>query len=206
MSTGGITRLLHSGKRQEPEQAFTPNTMFSTGEKSNATHVVDTFEQEKQRAFDEGYQDALKKVQSEWEERLALIDNISNVLNHPLQEIDKVIQEKTAELALCIAKQIVKRELTIDSGQIVSAVKQAIDLIPKDGEKINLHINPKDVEHVNQIFSGDDASNKYNIIQDPSIDVGGCRASTDYSLVDLTVEKQISCIAAQIFGDQRNAN
>ena len=206
MSSGGITRLLHSGKRQAPENAFTPNTMFSGGEKSNTTHVVDTFEQEKKRAFDQGYQDATLKVQSEWDQKLTLINNISNILNHPLQEIDKIIQEKTTELALCIARQIVKRELTIDSGQIVSAVKQAIDLIPKDGEKINLHVNPKDVHHVSQIFSNDDASNKYNIIQDPSIDVGGCRASTDYSLVDLTIEKQISSIAAQIFGDQRSAN
>ena len=108
-------------------------------------------------------------------------------------------------MAIAIAKQIVRRELTLDSGQVVSAVKQAIALIPRDGEQINIHINPKDNQHISELFSNDDKLKKYNIVQDPTISVGGCKASTDYSLVDLTIDKQISDITTQIFGDQRNA-
>ena len=199
----GITRLLHNTQKQDPKDSFRPNTLFDQDQQRS--HVVDDYEQEKKRAFDQGYQEAVVRVQAEWNEKLALINNITDVLNQPIKDIDKQIQEKTAELAIAIAKQIVRRELSIDSGQIVSAVKRAIDLIPKDGEKINLHINPNDMQRVSEIFSADDVSNKYNIIQDPTIDAGGCKAKTDYSLVDLTVEKQVASIAAQIFGDQRSA-
>lgn len=204
MSEGGITKLLHSDINDGSEKIFKPNPLLNQNKKQLVNHQADLIAEEKQRGYKQGYEEAIVKVQSEWEQKLVLIENISTALNEPIKDIDKIIQEKTAEIAIAIAKQIIRRELSIDSGQIVSAVKQAIDLIPKDGEKIYLHINPIDVAIVNQIFSDNDVSNKYDIVQDPSIDAGGCKALTDYSLVDLTIEKQISSIATQIFGDQRS--
>ncbi len=55
------------------------------------------------------------------------------------------------------------------------------------------------------MFASSEHQSKYNIIQDPTISVGGCKAHTDYSLLDLSIDKQIATISAQIFGDQRNA-
>tara|TARA_R110002049_G_scaffold13509_2_gene58468 strand:+ start:112783 stop:113406 length:624 start_codon:yes stop_codon:yes gene_type:complete len=205
MSDGGITRLIfeNSQKSTVNQDQFSPSTMFQTSKSNHVYH--DSFEEEKQRAFEQGYQDAVAKVQAEWNEKIELLKTITEALNNPLKDIDHIIQEKSAELAISIAKQIVRRELSLDSGQIVSAVKKAIELIPKDGEQINIYINPNDEHHIKQVFSDDEKLSKYNFIHDPTISVGGCKASTDYSLVDLTVDKQVATIAAQIFGDQRNA-
>ncbi len=209
MSEGGITRLIFENSRQNnvDNNKFSPSKLFVDGSSNQSDNVYhDKFEEEKKRAFDQGYQKAVAQAKSEWDDKLALIENITQSLNQPLKDIDLVLQEKSAELAIAIAKQIVRRELSIDSGQIVSAVKQAIELIPKDGEQINIHINPNDEQHINQLFSTDEKLSKYNIVQDPTISVGGCKACTDYSLVDLTVDKQVANIATQIFGDQRNAS
>ena len=206
MSEGGIKRLIFENSHQDgkDQSQFSPSKIFQTNN-SGSDHVYqDSFEEEKKRAFNEGYQQAVAQAQQEWNEKISLINNLAEALNNPLKDIDHKIQEKSAELAIAIAKHIVRRELSLDSGQIVSAVKQAIELIPKDGEQINIYINPKDDQHIKQLFSNDEKLSKYNIIQDPTISVGGCKASTDYSLVDLTVDKQIADIATQIFGDQRN--
>lgn len=207
MSEGGITRLIFENSRQDnaEENQFKPSKLFLGGNTEQGDNVYhDSFEEEKKRAFEQGYQEAINQAKVEWDEKLALIHNIAASLNQPLKDIDEIVKEKSAELAIAIAKQIIRRELSLDSGQIVSAVKQAIELIPKDGEQINIHINPKDEIHVNQLFTNDEKLSKYNIIQDPTISVGGCKASTDYSLLDLTVDKQVANIATQIFGDQRN--
>ena len=192
MSAGGIQQLLIDNNNRKDE--FTPSSMFNDIKEKQQPNSV---EQEKQRGFEQGYQEAMQKVEAQWDDKLTLLDNMTNELSHPLEIIDKTIKEKLVDLTIAIAKQIVRRELSVDSGQIVSAVKQAIDLIPKDGEKINLHINPKDMQYMSHIFSNEDSSSKYNIVQDPSIQVGGCKALTDYSLVDLTIDKQIASIAAR---------
>jgi flagellar assembly protein FliH len=208
MSKGGITRLIFENNNQgaADQSQFSPSKLFQPGNASQSQGVYhDSFEEEKKRAFEQGYQEAVAQAQAEWSEKLDLINSIAEALNQPLKDIDRLVQEKSTELAISIAKQIIRRELSLNSGQIVSAVKQAIELIPKDGEQINIHINPKDEQHVKQLFSSDEKLSKYNVIKDPTISVGGCKAITDYSLVDLTVDKQVATIAAQIFGDQRNA-
>jgi len=203
MSKNGITRLLFEEKNNTNEKNFTPTRIFDAS-LGNQNSILDSVEQEKQRAFKQGYQEGVEQAANEWNTKLDLIKNMSHVLDDSIQDIDKTIQEKCAEIAIAISKQIIRRELSLDSGQIVSAVKQAIDLIPRDGERINIHINPKDMQYINEIFSSEDQTSKYNIVQDPSIDAGGCKAFTDYSLVDLTIDKQIASIALQIFGEQRN--
>lgn len=204
MKESGILQLLENNKKHGSKEIFSPNTMFHNSSSQYNVEHVDQLEQEKKQAFKQGYQEGVEKAQQEWNQRLALLDNICEEVNKPLKAIDKQIQDKSVEIAIAVAKQIIRRELSFDSGQIVSAVKQAIELIPKDGEKINLHINPVDLQNVNEIFTDEDSSNRYNIIQDPTIEAGGCLALTNYSLVDLTINKQIASISAQIFGDQRN--
>ena len=206
MSEGGITRLIFENSHQNNanEGEFVANKLLNGGAVQSDPVYQDSFEREKQRGFDQGYQEAIAKAQQDWDEKVTLITSISDALNQPLKDVDQQIQEKSVEISIAIAKQIVRRELSLDSGQIVSAVKQAIALIPKDGEQVNIHINPKDDQHIKELFSNDEQLSKYNIIQDPTISAGGCRASTDYSLVDLTIDKQIADIAIQVFGDQRN--
>lgn len=207
MEEQGITRLIFESSRKEnnSNENFHPNVLFNSG--SESSQLIDSaFEQEKKRAFEQGYKESIEKAQSEWNSKINLMDSLLIALESPLKNIDLQIQEKSAELAIAIAKQIVRRELTLDSGQIVSVVKQAIELIPRDGQEINIHINPNDSSHINELFSNNEKTNKYNVIQDPTISMGGCKASTDYSLVDLTIDKQIATISAQIFGDQRNGS
>ncbi len=207
MAEDGIAHLIlenaqsQAGKKKE----FQPDKrLYSDVTDPNANQGIENLvAQEKQRGYQQGYNEALAKVQSEWECKLSQLDELLQVLEQPFKDIDHEIQSKTLEISLAIAKQIIRRELSIDSGQIVSAVKTAIDLIPKDGQQIDIYINPNDEQHIQNIFSQNNSSNKFNIIQDPTISVGGCRASTDYSLVDLTIEKQIATIATQLFGEQR---
>ena len=208
MSEGGVTRLIFENSHQvdSGQNQFSPNKLFLADNENQSEHVYhDSFEEEKKRAFEQGYKEAVAQAQMEWNGKLDVINKLEQALHQPLEDIDQIIQEKSVELAISIAKQIVRRELSLDSGQIVSTVKLAIELIPKDGEQINIHINPKDEQNIKQLFSSNEKISKYNIVQDPTISVGGCKASTDYSLVDLTIDKQVANIATQIFGDQRNA-
>lgn len=205
MSKEGIAQLLleSAGQKSQDSSSFQlDDRIYNTGQQSS--QAVDSLvAKEKQRGFEQGYNDGIAKAQSEWEPKIAYLNELLSALESPLKEFDQEAQQKSVEICIAVAKQIIRRELSIDSGQIVSAIKQAIELIPKDGQQVNIYINPNDASHVENLFAQNGEVSKYNIIQDPTITAGGCRASTDYSLVDLTIEKQVATIAAQIFGDQR---
>ena len=206
MSSQGIKQLILDNSRNNANQKFTPYSFVETSNDGNNKVVSDALESERKKAFEQGYKEAEDRVTAEWNEKLTFIKNLSDTLNNPMKEVDEVIQENTVNISIAIAKQIIRRELSIDSGQIVSVVKQAIELMPKDDMQINISINPKDEEKIKGLFLDNDHMSKYNIIQDPTISVGGCKAYTDFSMLDLTVDKQIATICTQIFGDQRNVD
>ena len=210
MSKDGIAQLIleNKYKNQAEENSFVPDSrLHSTGSTGNSSQVLEKLvSEEKKRGYEQGYKEAIEHAQGEWEQKLNHLKELLLALEQPLKDLDQDIQEKTLEIAIAIAKQIIRRELTIDSGQIVSAVKQAIELIPKDGQTINIYVNPNDEEHIKNLFAQNGESSKFNVIHDPTISQGGCRASTDYSLVDLTIENQVAMIAAQVFGEQRKSS
>ncbi len=206
MSNQGIKQLILEHSKNNSKDTFTPYSFSQPRESGNSQVVSDVLEDQKKIAYEQGYREAVEKVTEEWNDKLTLLNSLIETLNDPLKEIDQIIQENTANISIAIAKQIVRRELSADSGQIVSVVKQAIELMPKDGMQINISINPRDEEKIKELFMNNDQLSKYNIIQDPTISVGGCKAYTEFSMLDLTIDKQIATICSQILGDQRNAD
>lgn len=200
----GITQLLDNTSDTNKSSDFIPNAMLSSDNQQLQNRQQQLYEEQINKGYEQGYKQANDEVHKIWSEKMSLLDKICDEINYPLAAIDKQIQAKTADLAIAIAKQIIRRELTLDSGQVVSAVKQAISLIPSDNEMLSIYINPSDFSIVKEIFAQGTESSRINIIQDPTIDRGGCKATTQYSLVDLTINKQIANIATQVFGDQRN--
>ena len=210
MSDQGITRLVLENTYKKPgeEKKFQlDNRIYGTTSEASSNQLIESLvAKEKQRGFEQGHKEAVETVQAEWNLKLSQLNELLATLEQPLRDFDQEVQDKVLEIAIAVATQIVRRELTLDSGQIVSAVKQAIELIPKDGQQINIYINPSDEDHIKSLFAQNGESSKFNLIQDPTISVGGCRATTDYSLVDLTIEKQIALIAAKMFGEQRKSS
>lgn len=206
MSKEGIAQLIleSAGQKSVDNNNFKLDSRIYSNEAPQASQAVDNLvTKEKQRGFEQGYQQGIAKAQAEWQPKIEYLNALLSALESPLREFDQEVQQKSVEICIAVAKQIIRRELTIDSGQIVSAIKQAIELIPKDGQQVNIYINPNDAGHIESLFAQNGELSKYNVVQDPTITAGGCRASTDFSLVDLTIEKQVAMIAAQIFGDQR---
>ena len=206
MSKDGIAQLIleSAGQNKKESTNFQLDSRIYDSASSQSSRTVDNLvAQEKERGFEQGYQEGIARAKAEWEPRISYLNELLAALESPLKELDEEVLQKSVDICIAVAKQIIRRELTIDSGQIVAAIKQAIELIPKDGQQVSIYINPSDAVHIESLFAQNNDASKYTIIQDPTITAGGCRASTDFSLVDLTIEKQIAMMTAQIFGDQR---
>ncbi len=153
-----------------------------------------------------GYEEGLKKAESELNGYRKTLEDILNGMLNPLQEIDNEVIDSIANLSISISKQIIRRELQIRSDQVVSVVREAIKMLPLDKNHLTIHLNSKDVKIVRNVFSNDEITENYSFIEDPSIEPGGCKLVAEDSFIDATLDSQIAQIAAKIFGSQRIAD
>ncbi len=160
-----------------------------------------------QRTYDEqlknGYDDGLKQAQQALNEYKQTFETIFSSFDNALKELDQDVIHSITQLAILIAKQVIRRELEINSDQVVSVVKEAIKLLPLEESRLVIHLNPSDIVAVKNVFNQNDIVNSCSIVEDPSIQRGGCKLATEDSVIDATIDSQIAQIATKLLGSQR---
>lgn len=173
----------------------------------------------KQKGYDEGYQqgnqeghaeglaegrkqggEELTVLQQQYAERF---QQLLTALSAPLADLDEEVEHELLLLAVAIAKQVVRRELKTDPGQIVATVKAAAAALPSAARDIILHLHPEDGELLKEALSLTEQGVQWKILEDPLITHGGCRITSETSAVDATVEKRLAQAIAKVLGDER---
>ncbi|MDP3332844.1 MAG: flagellar assembly protein FliH [Methylococcaceae bacterium] len=160
-----------------------------------------------QQGYDQGYEQGLKQGYEEkiqlLEQQAAQFSALMTALSEPFKELDEEVEKELVKLSIAVATQIIRREIKLDPGQIVAAVKQAINVLPLSAQKITLYLHPEDAELVRSALSLDDISPAWAVIEDPLITRGGCKVDTDVSHIDASVENRLAAVIANLLGGER---
>ena len=160
-----------------------------------------------EQGVEEGKQEGLKKGyeenQSLLRQQAAEFINLLESLSEPFKILDEAVEKELLDLVIGIASQLVRREIKIDSGQIIAVIREAVNALPIASQKLTLYMHPEDAELVRTSLALDDISSPWNIIEEPLITRGGCKVETETSYVDATVENKLAIIIATILGDER---
>ncbi|HHH36389.1 MAG TPA: flagellar assembly protein FliH [Gammaproteobacteria bacterium] len=146
----------------------------------------------------EGLAEGRARIQSE-AGRLA---EICALLGRPLAEMDEEVVEEITALAIAVARQIIRRELKTDPGQVVATVRQALEALPLASREVRIFLHPEDLALVRDSLSGVEGEG-WQLREDPSMGRGGCRVVTHSSRIDATVEKRLAAIASELLGRDR---
>ena len=153
----------------------------------------------------DGFRSATLKVRQEAEValgvKLASLERLMGSLFAPIAEQDAQIEKAMVGLVQHITRQVIQRELALDSSQIESVMREALKLLPLGVENVRLYINPQDFEQVKTLRERHEET--WRIVEDATLQPGGCRVETEYSRIDATVETRISQIMAQLLDQQR---
>lgn len=161
-----------------------------------------TVNEASKRGYEEGFTKGLKTAEAQINQKLKSLDSIIQSLASPYEEFDERVENEIASLAIQISKQLIRRELKADAGQVVGVVKEALTALPSSSQNIKLFLHPEDAELVKSTLSLDDEA-RWEVVEDPVITRGGCRVSTDVSTIDATIENRLLAIIAQALGDER---
>jgi len=157
-----------------------------------------------QEGFEQGRRDGLEAAEQETAERIRYLDRILQEMAAPLDELDERVEEELASLAMAVARQLIRREIKTDPGQIIGVIREGVKLLPVTAGNIQLELHPEDAVLVRELLNlgeGDDRS--WHISEDPTLTRGGCRISNATSRIDATLETRINQVVAAVLGGER---
>ncbi len=72
------------------------------------------------------------------------LEEILNHLSAPLQVLDDEVEQQLVLLALAVGKQLARRELKTDSGQITALIREAVGRLPAAAREVRVYLHPQD--------------------------------------------------------------
>jgi flagellar assembly protein FliH len=149
----------------------------------------------------EGFHSATLKVRQEAEvalaAKLASLEQLMANLFEPIAEQDTQIEKSLVDLVQHITKQVIKRELAIDSSQIEHVMRDALKLLPLGVDNVRLYVNPQDFEQAKALRERHEEH--WRIVEDESLLPGGCRVETEHSRIDASIETRVTQVMAKLF-------
>ena len=162
-----------------------------------------------EQAQEEGRQQGLKDGQEEVVQIVHRFEQIMKFLAEPLLQMNQCVEKELFGLAMATAKQIIRREIQTDPGQIVAVIKEAIHALPSGSNNIKVYLHPADAQIARDSLklsqsSDSDVEQSWNIIEEPILTRGGCQIETESSQIDASIETRLAEIAARIMGSERS--
>ena len=150
-----------------------------------------------------GYKEGLQRGQSEVAERVKRLDAVINALSRPLEELDDQVADAVVNLAMVVARHLVRRELKTDPSQVIAIVREALGLLPVATPRVQLYLHPEDAALVREVLPVGETDAQWRIVEEPTISRGGCRVVSESSQIDATVEARVAAVVAQVLGEER---
>ncbi|NOZ38112.1 MAG: flagellar assembly protein FliH [Gammaproteobacteria bacterium] len=154
--------------------------------------------------YRDGHVKGLAQGDTEVRQKAETFQELIQTLDMPFDELDEQVIEQTAQLAIAVARQIIRRELHTDPDQVVAVVRDALKALPVAARKIRVFLHPDDAVLVREVLSlHDDDSQTWRIIEDPLLSRGGCKINSENSTIDASVEMRLQRLITGIMGGER---
>lgn len=149
----------------------------------------------------EGRRTGLDQGQAEAAELIQRMRGLLDGLAQPATELDDAVEQELVHLVLCLAQQVIRRELQLQPGEIVGIVREAIALLPLSAREVKVQVHPDDAAFIRELLG--EGETAWQLVDDPGVTRGGCIVNTARSRVDATLEHRLAALAADMLGDER---
>lgn len=153
---------------------------------------------------EQGYQDGLQQGQAEGKklgldegetlirEQLAQLQNLIEQLQKPLEKVDAQVEQALLTLSLAMAEAVIGVEVKTNPQLILQSLRQAVESLPYQAEKLTIKLHPDDVAVVRQHYSEQDLlERQWQLRAEPSYNRGDCRVESSESSVDRSMKSRL---------------
>jgi len=152
-----------------------------------------------QAGHDEGFQKGLEEGRTQGRAELdKALDELNEFCNNIIKQRQEVIQQlepDIVQLVFNIAQKVIHDE--VSNGEAIRKLIKAILKQASDEDKLLVKVNPDDLEDVKKYTENLTVLNKFSdfrVIEDESIQRGGCIVETSYGYIDAQIDMQMEKI------------
>lgn len=164
------------------------------------------WQQVREQARAEGLAAAREEIArkvAELEEQARRLGGMLDFLARPLARLDNEVEQQLAELAIAIARAVIRRELRMDPTQVIAVVRETVGLLPASARDVRVVLHPADAAVVREKLVTPQNNVAWTLVEDPTLSRGDCRVTTQASQVDARVESRLAAAIATLLGDER---
>lgn len=154
--------------------------------------------------FAKGYAEGKQAAEEELQRERAQLQTTLNFLARPVETLDQQVEHELLELGLAVAKQILKREVSLKPMHIVGLIRTSVARLPVAENEISVHLHPDDAKIIRNALKTSENTQRWKIIDDPGLNPGSCIVNSDSSFVDGSVDAMVKQVALDLFGGQRD--
>ncbi|MCK4540632.1 MAG: flagellar assembly protein FliH [Spirochaetales bacterium] len=171
-------------------------------ERERAANEVDTI---RKNAHQEGIEKGMKEgFESGEKEVQRLIDHLHSIISKAIEKRNEIIQESETQLinlVLLISKKVIKVISENQKNVVVNNVIQALRKLKSRGDVV-IRVNLEDVEltsdHVKDFMRMVENVRSLTVLEDSTVDRGGCIIETDFGQIDARISSQFKEIEEKI--------
>jgi flagellar assembly protein FliH len=164
----------------------------------------------RQAEMDRGYQAGVSagraELQSQNDALAAQVVRLDEILNHlarPLPTLEGEVEQQLVLLALAVGKQLARRELKADPGQIAALIREAVGRLPAAARDVRVYLHTEDAAAVVERLASAGQDRAWSVVEDPTLTRGGCLVRSENSQIDARLESRVNAIVSGMLGEER---
>ncbi len=134
-----------------------------------------------------GYEEGLTLGRAEAAEELEHLRQLATTFGDAVTQADETISNDVLELALHLARGMVRTAFDVKPDLILPVVREAIDYLPNLQQPALLMLHPEDALIVRSSIGHELDKNGWRIVEEESIARGGCRVDTASNQIDAQI-------------------
>lgn len=202
-------------KKQSDEASIIKNSARKEAEKiiadakSQAAQILSDAEAKRDEisskshneGFEKGREEGFESGKNECERLVERIHKIIESVQNKRQEILDNTEQQIVDLVILMTRKVVKIMSDNQKSVIMSNVVQALKKVKGRGD-VTLRVNLADVklttEHIQDFIREVENIKNIAVVEDSSVEKGGCIVETDFGAVDARIASQLSELESKI--------
>jgi flagellar assembly protein FliH len=167
--------------------------------------VKERVEKIENQAYEKGYRDGHEQGFTQGKDEMQrLIDRLHMIITKAIDKRNEIIEESETQiinLVLLIAKKVIKVISENQKNVVINNVIQALRKLKSRGDvviRVNLSDLDLTTEHIKDFMGMVENVKSITVLEDSSVDKGGCIIETDFGQIDARITSQLHEIEENI--------
>lgn len=169
-----------------------------TGNATRKTGTEQLLSERERRAFErgraQGRAEGLQQAATQRASHAQQLDQVLRALRARFVELESGGADATLDLALAIARQVLRREVQLGRETVLPVLREAISTLIDQQSHPRVHLHPQDLELLHADLDADGLFSHCRFVADPAVSRGGCRVETPKGEIDARLGTRWQCV------------